>query len=115
MLFALVKEPESLTYYGYVPNVPHKTDETAEVYLLSDEDKLLLNKDFVDGINTICNSLLDDGDVDYFDTTKCALMEKWLSDRLMKPCEPRLAELYTKLMEYAVKAVKIGTGVVIEL
>jgi len=114
MRFALVKQPEKLSYYGHIPNVPAQSDETSEVFYLNAEDWPLLNTDFVDAINDACGTLLDNGDIDYFDKGQCEILRAWLIERMSRPCSPRLTTLYEQLMAYASAAVAQGTGVVIE-
>lgn len=79
-------------------------------------DIKLLDKDFIDSVNKYCDSLLDISDVDYFSGEKCKKLVEWLKNRFEKPIEnSRLVEIYTVMLDYAERAVKLNTGVKIEL
>ena len=69
----------------------------------------------VDTINARCDTLLDDGDYDFFDAEKCkALVE--LIDELPKEFIPEKYEkMISDLKSYASIAVSYTTGIGIEL
>lgn len=116
MYFALVLQPERLECtYGDVPNVGYESTDAAEVFELEEGDWDLLDRDFVDAAFEACGALLDYGDVDYVDASRCARLQSWLQLRLENPCSPRLRLLYEKLLEFSRRAQQLGTGVVIEL
>lgn len=66
-------------------------------------------------IDRLCNSLIDPGDVDYLNAEQCKLMLGWLEWRLTEPINPRLETIYRKLVEFANKAIELGTGIVFDL
>ena len=55
------------------------------------------------------------GDVDYLNAEQCKLMLGWLEWRLTEPINPRLETIYRKLVEFANKAIELGTGIVFDL
>ena len=115
MNFSLILDYTGLNYYGHLPEIPYPPDSRVEVYYFEDKENELLCEDFVDSINDYCDTLLDDGDIDYFDKAKCILLKSWLEKRLPSVSNERLKSLYGKLLEFANRAIKLGTGVVVEL
>lgn len=121
MLYALIKHPEDTKLKpNGIPSVSSETDETTEVFHpkfdFTDLDKWnYFFADFVDPVDDLCDSLLDYGDIDYFNTESCEKLVPWLEDRLTRPCPDWAHMLYEKLLEYAREAVRLGTGVVVEL
>ena len=108
---------EGAQYYGYIPffNIDDENPQRIESYELSKEDEELLDEDFIDPIDRLCNSLIDPGDVDYLNAEQCKLMLDWLEQRLTKPANPRLGTIYRKLVEFANKAIELNTGIVFDL
>lgn len=115
MKFELVLNLDGATYYGNIPDFFNCSSEQTEIFMLEDSDWPLLNADFIDPVNERCKTLLDYGDIDFFDVEQCRLLNEWLSDRLSKNCRGRLEVLYKKLQEFAARAVTLGTGVIVEL
>lgn len=116
MEFALIKDLKNLDMYGDIPETFGATEEQTEVYSGDEKDADMLWRELLpDMCKNIEDCLLDYGDVDYYDASKCVIIKKILEDKLKKPCEPRLHELYTILHGYLNRAIELGTGVVIEL
>lgn len=116
MRFTLILDFTGMTYYGgKIPNTPFPPDSRIEEFTLNEQDCETLCGDFVDSINDYCDTLLDDGDIDYFDKAKCILLKSWLEKRLPSVSNERLKSLYGKLLEFANRAIELGTGVVVEL
>lgn len=115
MKFALILDYTDLDYYGHIPVIPYPPDSRVEVFYFEDEENDLLLEDFVFPINQVCGTLLDDGDLDYFDKSKCPILKSWLEERLTVVSNDTLANLYRKLLEFATKAIELETGIVVEL
>lgn len=113
--FELIKDPTGLPYYGNMPDTPVEPDDSYELYKIDWDDARALDEDFADPINDLCDSLIGLYDVDYFDAKQCLKLRAWLVERLKRPCTGRLRELYTVLLDYANRAIELGTGVVVEL
>ena len=103
------------SYYGNVPNRPMHPNEHVEVYTMHESDRDPLDEDFTDAINRVCGTTLGYGDVDFFDARQCHLLAGWLEARLEQPITPRLEEIYRRFDDFARRAVKYDTGLVIEL
>lgn len=115
MTFELVLSTAGVGYYGYIPFPTPQSKKNFEKYYLEEGDGDLLDEDFVDSIDAVCNALVDVGDVDYLNAEQCKILREWIADRLTRSCADRLKVLYAKLDEYAARAIELGTGVVIEL
>lgn len=114
--FELIKDMGAIKkFYGDIPETAGAPRTSYEGFEISLEDEDLLMRDFVDQINGICGTLLDYGDVDYFDASKCVKLREWLKGRLERPCPSRLRELYAALLDYAARAIELGTGVVVTI
>lgn len=114
--FELIKDFSVIkSYYGYIPETADAPNWAIEQFPIDEEDVALLCNDFVEPIDKACGSLLDCGDVDYFDVEQCEKLKNWLDDRLTRPCPDRLCQLYDVLLDYASRAIDMRTGLVIEL
>lgn len=102
-------------WYGDVPEIPENSEGRVEIYAPDEELRQTLLEQFVLPVNNVCGTCLDNGDVDFFDKEKCVKLAKWLEEQLAGELDPRLREPYGKLLEFARRAVELGTGVVVEM
>ena len=58
---------------------------------------------------------IEAGEISYLNAEQCKLMLGWLEWRLTEPINPRLETIYRKLVEFANKAIELGTGIVFDL
>ena len=115
MRFDLIKNTEGLEMYGDIPCLPVELDNSrGERFVGEEGDSWLLLDHFVRGIDKVCPNLLDYGDVDFFDGSKCVILKKWLEENKVTD-NPRLNELYGILYDFVSRAIELNTGVVIEL
>ncbi len=114
MQYRLVLDLTGVSYYGHIPEVSQCGGPNVKVFQFELEDWPLFRDDFIEPVDALCDVLLDYGDVDYFDAEKCKLLHGWLQARLGKPIVPRLEFLYRKLDEFALRAIELDTGVVVE-
>ncbi len=116
MMFALIKDATKLDMYGDIPEVFGATEEEAEVYNGDWDDGVMLCENLLPSMDEkIEDCLLDLSDIDYFDKSKCIILNSILYDKLNEPCSERLHELYTILNDFVKRAINMNTGVVIEL
>lgn len=117
MEFALFHNFDNVTFWHSIPQRVGCPESQVETYPLSFEtDVELLDDNLVDPVNQLCDSLLGYGDVDFLDAKQCRLLAGWLEAQLeQRQLTPRLTELYRKLDDFARRAVKYNTGVVIDL
>lgn len=123
MWIGLIKNPALMrdTYQG-VPEMPVESDESADIYqtiinpiMNVEDDWPMLESDFVTPIDDYLGLDLDIGSNAFFDVAKCEKMVTWLKKRLEGDVPSRMLDFYEKLLEYCERAVKLGTGVVVEL
>lgn len=116
MMFALIKDSTNLDMYGDIPEVFGATEEVVEVYKGDWDDGVMLCENLLPAVDErIEGCLLDLSDIDYFDKSKCIILNSILCDKLKEPCSERLHELYTILNDFVKRAINMDTGVVIEL
>lgn len=115
MKYELIKKMEGLEMYGDIPALPVELDNSiGERFIGEESDSWLLLDHLVKGIDKVCPNLLDYGDVDFFDGSKCIILKKWLEENKGTD-NPRLNELYHILYDFICRAIEMKTGVVIEL
>ena len=116
MMFALIKDASKLEYYGDVPEVFGATKEQAETYYGDWDDGVMLCEYLLPEMDEkIDDCLLDLSDIDYFNKDKCVALKDILEAKMKVASSERLYELYTILYQYVLRAIELGTGVVIEL
>lgn len=102
-------------FYGDVPEsfgLPTSVVETK--YYDLEEYWGSIGNEFTDGINKACGTLLDYGDVDFFDAKRCKMLVNHLR-ATKRPKGSSNQEFYDDLLRFAHKAIKLNTGIVVEL
>lgn len=69
----------------------------------------------IDSLNKACDACLGIGDDEFIDWTRCDALSKWAEGRLSSGCPDLLAPFYSTMDEFAQRAVKLKTGVDVEL
>ena len=116
MKFELFLSLKNMHWYGCIPCPKDGSGSEVEVYQLQESDSPLLEANFLEPVDALCDALLDYGDIDFFDADKCKKLSVWLEDQMTEGLATgRLRVLYEKLNEYAQRAIELGTGVVVEL
>ena len=98
MYFALINDLKGLDFYGDIPEIFGATESSFKKYEISEEERDFLMRDFVDPVNELCGSLLDFGDVDYFNSDQCNPLGEWLSNRLISIEEEPYRELSLRII-----------------
>lgn len=114
MTITLFLDLKNLDYYGDIPELPNNLEGRVETYHLSAEENEWLVDDSM-SINEKCNTLLDYGDIDFFDGKKCELLIEWIDKRETENISNNYKELLQNLKEYCQRAIDLKTGIVIEL
>ena len=115
LLFLTFEGIEVGTMGPYVHNP--KTDSRVEYYQLEnawDDVDLFFEDNAIDEIANRCASLIDYGESDYFNSEKCAVILKWIGERLSNPTTPRYHEILEVLRDFCERAIELNTGVVID-
>lgn len=116
MKFELIKNPKDMEMYGDIPCLPLEyTFDEGERFEGEESDAWLLLEYFVPEIDYIIENDLDFGDVDYFDKNKCEKIKEWIESKKGNSTQTRLVYLYNVLGKFIDEAIRLGTGVVIEL
>ena len=99
------------------PHVDDINNDTRVEHYKSDMqlDDAALFLDDIDDIDRKCNSLLDYGDVEWFDAKQCKKLLEWINERLKKPIIPRYEKLLCVLKDFCSRAIELNTGVIIDL
>ena len=115
MRLYLARTLEGIRMYGPIYDLGSAVPEKVDDYIMEMEEHDWLLDNLVDEINSACDTLLDDGDVDYFDVDKCnnllSLLDNLENDFVPEYCK----RLLLTLREYATYAVENSTGIAIEL
>ncbi len=119
MYFELIKTFDGVkSYYGKIPEMPYdiNSNEQFERFDFWFDDKCDEEAFFelIYDLNTQCNSLLDDGDVDYFDGEKLNALKKWLDDNMSQLANDRVNAIFGVLKSYVETAIELNTMVVVE-
>ena len=115
MYFALIKDLTGMEYYGNIPEIFEADPSQYEKYTFSEEDRDFLMDDYVSEINEITGALLDYGDIDFLDSSRCKETSDWLENRIKEGVDDVHKDLCLTLLRYMNEAVRLDTGVVIEL
>ena len=115
MRFYLAKTLEGLEMYGPIYDLGSGVPDKVEDYVMEYDEHDWLMENLIDKINAACDTLLDDGDVDYIAAEKCekliALLDS-LPDRFVPQ---KYIKVISVLKEYAIRAVEYDTGIAIEM
>lgn len=114
MTFQLAKTLEGIKMYGPIYDLGTGGPDKIEEYRVDDVVDWFLDN-MVDKINATCDTLLDDGDVDFIDAENCKKlvgMIKSLPSNFI-PLESQKA--MDVLADYAQRAIEYNTGIEIEM
>ena len=79
MRFQLAKTLEGIKMYGPIYDLGTGGPDKVEEFVMEDVDDWFLNH-MIEKINGTCDTLLDDGDVDYISAEKCKDLINMLND-----------------------------------
>ena len=71
MKFELFLSLKNMHWYGCIPCPKDGSGSEVEVYQLQESDSPLLEANFLEPVDALCDALLDYGDIDFFDADKC--------------------------------------------
>lgn len=115
MRIILFKTFDNTKFIDNMPE-PFKTPKSdIEEKLYNPDDYWpLLTDDFLDKINTACKTCLDISDIEFFDTKQCKQLVSLLTRRT-KESDSLISEFCRDLIHYAKAAIKLDTGIIVEL
>lgn len=116
MWVILFKTLEGVDYYGDRPDALEDDDPRGEFYGFDIDRQYwnILEADFIDPVDALCGTLLDLYEDDFFCVEQCVKLKAWIEERLTRETCPALKPVYEKILEYAIKAIDLGTGIIIQ-
>lgn len=69
----------------------------------------------IESLNQACGACLGIGDVEFIEWDRCGALATWAERRISEGCLPVLSAFYSKIREFALRAVELKTGVDVEL
>ncbi len=105
--------PADSDYYG----LPESLDEVEENWQPNCDISVFWHAiaPLIDSLDDSCGALLDVGDVEFIEWSRCPGLAAWAKNQLgRRPGEP-LEGFCAKLYEYATRACELKTGVNVEL
>lgn len=115
MRIYLAKTLEGISMYGPIYNLGIGGPDKVEEYVMSFYEHDWLLDNLVDRINAACDTLLDDGDVDYISADKCRDLLDMLDNLPTEYVPDKCAKIISIIRDYATRAIEYGTGIEIEL
>ena len=73
-----------------------------------------METNFVDFAYKRWNSLLDCGDVDYYNVDQCKKIIPIMTEEIKKVKNNKVENMYNKLIEFSKRAIELNTGIIIE-
>jgi hypothetical protein len=115
MRIYLAKTLAGISMYGPIYDLGTGGPDKVEEYVMEFEEHDWLLDHLIDRINSHCDTLLDDGDVDFIGAEKCANLIE-LIESLPRGYVPDNCQNVVKiLLDYANRAIEYGTGIEIEM
>ena len=114
MTFYLAKTLDNIKMYGPIPDLS-SNPKNVEEYVITEEENEWLLENLVDIINLKCDTLLDDGDYDFFDVEKCKVLLDLISNLPEGFVPKKHGEMIRVLKEFTSQAIEYNTGIAIEL
>lgn len=114
MHIVLIKKLVGFSYYGNIPEIPNTEDDRFVEFPLSFDDRNLLMP-FIFEINKACGTALDFGDVEFFDSEQCRLLEEVINKSEFNCLDQRQLQLFEVIKRFSKEAQALKTGIVIEL
>ncbi len=114
MRIDLFKSLEGVSYYGDIPEVHGLPESQVDSSCYCFDVELEELQRFADQVDEACGALIDVFDEDYFDAEKCKKLVGLL-DALNCTGNESMDAFIADLRRCAQQAIKLGTGIVLEL
>lgn len=115
MRFYLAKTLEGLSMYGPIYDLGSGVPDKVEDYALDFDEHEWLMTNLIDRINSTCDTLLDDGDVDFIAASKCENLIELLENLPDGFVPQKFQKTIWVLKDFATRAVGYDTGIAIEM
>lgn len=114
MRFQLAKTLEGIKMYGPIYDLGTGGPDKVEEFVMDDINDWFLDH-MIDKINDACDTLLDDGDVDYISAEKCKDLIELLNNLPNNYIPNEFLIAVDVLKEYSQRAIDYNTGIEIEM
>lgn len=114
MRFQLAKTLDGIKMYGPIYDLGTGGPDKVEEYVADDVNNWFLDS-MIGRINSACDTLLDDGDVDYINAEKCKKLIETIDELPSNYIPKEFQEIMAVLIDYAQRAIKYNTGIEIEM
>lgn len=114
MRFQLAKTFDGIKMYGPIYDFGTGETDNVEEYVVDDINDWFLDN-MIDKINTTCDTLLDDGDVDYIDAKRCKCLIDMINELPDNYVPKEYQKIIEVLLDYAQRAIQYNTGIEIEM
>lgn len=101
--------------YGPTYDLSMEPDSRVEEIYFGDEQSTWFLDNMVDRVNAECETLLDDGDYDFFDYNACLKLKEVIVNQRKLGIPDFFQDAYKALLTYVERAIDYGTGIAIEL
>lgn len=114
MRFQLAKTLDGIKMYGPIYDLGTGGPDKVEEYIANDVNDWFLDN-MIDKINSACDTLLDDGDVDYIDAERCKCLIEMINELPDNYIPIEFQQIIEVLIDYAQRAIQYNTGIEIEM
>lgn len=111
----VAKTLKNMKKYGPVYDLSRESQDRVSSYTFGETVNDWMLEHFVDRINAECDTLLDDGDYDYFDCDKCRKLLDLVSAEDVQTMPGDVQDVFILLKKCASEAITNNTGMAIEM
>ena len=115
MRLYLAKTLEGLSMYGPIYDLGSGVPGKVEDYVMDYDEHDWMMDNLIDQINATCDTLLDDGDVDYISAKKCENLISLLENLPDGFVPLKYLKVVSVLKDFATRAIEYNTGIAIEM
>lgn len=115
MRFYLAKTLDNMKKYGPTIDLTMETADRVEEHVLEFDENEWIVDNMVDRINAACDTSLDDGDYDFFDTSQCEKLLVLFDEIDWDSIPEKYQKILKVLQDYSKRAVVYKTGIAIDL
>ncbi len=102
---------ENAVHYSSRPEYTYVEGENTQEFFFDDDiAKILENDGFLTEMWSKLDAFFDWGDCDYFSPSKCLEFKQWLENRLKRPSDVQLKQVYEAMLDLTNLAIQHNTG-----
>ena len=115
MRIYVAKTLENMKKFGPIYDLTMESMDRVTSYTFGEDINEWFLEHYVDRINAECDTLLDDGDYDYFDYEKCKKLLGLLKGEDISSLPGEVQDVFKILKESASEVINNHTGIAIEM